>query len=161
MVAILEKKVMSPWFQEVGNCCVRPDTVRIFLQEKLLNAVGEVLWTILTGAWKTMVLRAVRTLEAQFKWDRGQSCSILAAFCPPLKLSGWISLAEKVSRQSNTESVTVIPIVFLVVCNEKEQEEQNLILYVQSEEKGTMRKLVLEPRLVMKAIELFKSCLIH
>lgn len=55
----------------------------------------------------------------------------------------------------------VISIVSLEVGNEKEQEGQNSIQHVQSEEKGTMGKLVLEPRLVMKAIELFKSCPIH
>lgn len=42
--------------------------------------------------------------------------------------------------------------------NENEQEGQNTIQYVQSEDKGTMGKLVLEPRLAMKPIELFKSC---
>ena len=69
-------------------------------------------------------------------------------------------MVEKVSRVKYC-LCHVISIVSLEVCKEKEQELQNSIQYVQSEEKGTKGKTVLEPRLVMKDIELFKSCLIH
>lgn len=119
----------------MGYCCGRLNQVGFwgeecgkhwdFGQGKLLSAVSRAYWAILVEAWKTVVLKALWTVEIQLKrfqtgaGDRGTVLATdletilviflaknLAIFCPylkklhetKLKNNRLVSLAEEISR---------------------------------------------------------------
>lgn len=99
--------------------------------------VSRAFTAILIGAYKVTALRATWTMEAQLK--AFQTGTILTT-----GLDGLLSLAGEMLRQGNLESVVLLLVMLMLICNKKKRQvDQKEIKLYSLERKRALKSLAL------------------